>query len=487
MRRIVPILALMLAVGASAPASARVDDPPSDRALLLILDASGSMDRLDENGVRLIDGAKQALLDLMDGLPDDVLVGLRVYGHRYPNTDPVNGCTDTELVVPVGPLDRNVIADAIGNFDAMGFTPIGLSLQEAAQDFPPDVSTKAVVLVSDGEDTCAPPDPCEIAGELFSSGVFVRIETVGLVLGDDAARSQLQCIAEATGGAYHDVGTIDLLGQELGAIADAAIEGPIGFLLGGFTKAQATPLPTFWSDVEPSPEEDGMFLLGGNTYRIPISQGQTLWFSLALEDLQAASLYAVLRLPEGVDPAGHLEIAVLDEAGDAVASDRPGFGARRTMISENPAVWATMEDVSDISGNAPPQYLPGVYNVTIAWDAPPADAAGEIELMVEILEATGQYAEFIVESRLSPEDETTTTATDLTTEPSPTSTSDGAPASASTSTPDAGDEADSAASAEADPANDGTSGVLLPITVAVGVILLVGASAGAWWMRRRRH
>jgi hypothetical protein len=451
------------------------------------------MDRLDENGVRLIDGAKRALLDLIDGLPDDVLVGLRVYGHRYPNTDPVNGCTDTELVVPVGPLDRSVIADAIGSFDAMGFTPIGLSLQEAAEDFPPDVSTKAVVLVSDGEDTCAPPDPCEIAGELFSSGVFVRIETVGLVLGDDAARDQLQCIAETTGGTYHDVGTIDLLGEELSAIADAAMEGPIGFLLGGFTKAQATALPTFWSEVEPSPDEDGMFLLGASTYRIPISQGQTLWFSLALEDLQVASLYAVLRLPEGVDPTGHLEIAILDDAGDAVASDRPGFGARRTLISENPAVWATMEDVSDSSGSGPPQYLPGVYDITIAWDATPADAAGEIELMVEILEATGQYAEFIIESRLSPEDETTTTATpttQLTTEASPTSTtaaSDDAPTSTSTSPQDAGDEADLPASAEAGTANEQTSGVLLHVVVAVGVILLVGASAGAWWIRHRRH
>jgi Ca-activated chloride channel family protein len=488
MRRVVPALVLMLAVS-SAAASAQADDPPPDRALLLILDASGSMDRLDEDGVRLIDGAKEALLDLLDGLPDDVLVGLRVYGHRYPNTDPVNGCTDTELVVPIGPLDRDAMADAIGGFDAQGFTPIGLSLQEAATDFPPDVATKAIVLVSDGEDTCAPPDPCEIAGELFSSGVFVRIETVGLVLGDDDARGQLQCIAEATGGTYHDIGTIDLLAQELDSIAGAAIEGPIGFLLGGLTKTQATAVPNFWSGAEPSSGEDGMALLAAGTYRIPVRQGQTLWFSLALEDLQAASLYAVLSLPENVAPSGHLEIAVLDDAGDEVAGDRPDFGPRRSLISERPAVWATMEEVGDISGRGPPQYLPGVYNITIAWDAPPADAAGEIELMVEILEATGQYAEQIIESRPpdeSPEAETTTTAgTSSTTATSTTRVSDAV--EVSTSAPDAGEDTDESVSAEAGPEDEHASGSLLPIVVAVAAILLVAAGAGAWWIRRRQH
>ena len=93
MKRLAALLAVALLVSPTTALSQESDS--SDRALLLILDASGSMGRVDANGVRLIDGAKQALLDLVNILPDDVQVGLRVYGHTYPNTDKVNGCTDT--------------------------------------------------------------------------------------------------------------------------------------------------------------------------------------------------------------------------------------------------------------------------------------------------------------------------------------------------------------------------------------------------------
>jgi len=402
MRRFLPILVLALITISTGALAQETDDPP-ERALLLILDASGSMDRVDADGVRLIDGAKQALLDLLDSLPDDVLVGLRVYGHRHPNDDRAIGCTDTELVVPIGPLDRVAMGDAIESFDAKGFTPIGLSLSEAAGDFPPDAGTKAIVLVSDGEDTCAPPDPCDVARGLFAEGVFVRIETVGLVLDDAAARDQLQCIADATGGMYHDIGTIDILVNQLGGIAEAAIEGPQGLLLGGLTRAQATELHTCCPGTLPPPDGDGTFVVESGHYRIPIRQGQTLWFSLALQDLQAAELSASLAVLEGVVPEGYLELNVLDEAGAEVAGDRDAFGPRRSLISEQPKVWATMLDVSEFTGDlGPPPMWPGTYYVTITWDAPPEDIAGEIELSVETHEASGSYTGFIRESRGAP-------------------------------------------------------------------------------------
>jgi len=394
-----PVLAVALLMTPLA-ASAQESDEASGRALLLILDASGSMDRLDSNGVRLIDGAKQALLDLVATLPADLQVGLRVYGHRYPNTDKANGCTDTELIVPIGLLDQEVMRDAIEGFDARGFTPIGLSLEEAAKDFPPDAGTKAIVLVSDGVDTCAPPDPCEIARGLFAAGIFVRIETVGLVLDETGARDQLQCIAEATGGTYHDVGTIDILAQQLGSIADEAIGGPQGLLFGGLSRAQATVLDTCCPWDEPPADVEGMWIAESGDYHIPIRRGQTLWFSLTLQDLQGSDFAAALALPEGADPEGYLELNVVNEAGEEVAGDREGFGPRRSLIAENPVVWATMLDVGEGTGDqGPPLLLGGKYYVTVTWDAPPAAVAGEVELMVETLEAVGAYAEFIIQER----------------------------------------------------------------------------------------
>jgi hypothetical protein len=182
------------------------DDPADDAAgaLLLIMDASGSMNATDANGQTLLDGAKQALHDVVAALPDGTHAGLRVYGHRVPNTDRENGCADTELVHPVSELDRDAMLAAIDGFEATGFTPIGASLSAALDDLPPE-GPRTVILVSDGEDTCAPPDPCEVAEQVRAEGVELTIHTVGFALGDDGgARAELECIAEAGGGEFRD-------------------------------------------------------------------------------------------------------------------------------------------------------------------------------------------------------------------------------------------------------------------------------------------
>lgn len=180
-------------------------DEAPEGALLLIMDASGSMNEVDADGKPLIDSAKEALHGVVDSLPDGVHTGLRVFGHRYPNTDRENGCRDTELIAPVAPLDREALGDAIDGYEAKGFTPIGYSLEQAAGDLPPE-GPRTIILVSDGDDTCAPPDPCAVAQGLIDDGVEVVVNTVGFALGDnDTARDQLTCIAEATGGQFTDV------------------------------------------------------------------------------------------------------------------------------------------------------------------------------------------------------------------------------------------------------------------------------------------
>ena len=137
------------------------------------------MNRTDDNGVVLIDGAKGALTRLIGGLPDGSQVGLMVYGHRVPNDDRANGCRDTELVVPVGPLDRQGLLDAVDGVEAKGFTPIGQSLDQASAALPDGRGT--VILVSVGEDTCAPPVPCGVGASLVAGGGGVGVLWVGFV------------------------------------------------------------------------------------------------------------------------------------------------------------------------------------------------------------------------------------------------------------------------------------------------------------------
>ena len=130
-------------------------------ALLLIVDASGSMQARLGDGTR-IDAAKEAVRDLVGALPRSARVGLRVYGSRVGNDDPRSGCRDSELIAPVRRLDRARLRRRVGAVRARGFTPIGLSLLRATDDLPPGGS-RNIVLVSDGIDTCAPPPPCKVA------------------------------------------------------------------------------------------------------------------------------------------------------------------------------------------------------------------------------------------------------------------------------------------------------------------------------------
>lgn len=103
--------ALALVVGCTFAGAATLGPQPATAqeqeeeapALLLIMDASGSMNASDGGGGTKIQAAKSALNGVVDALPEDSLVGLRVYGHRIPNTDKARGCKDTELIAPVGP------------------------------------------------------------------------------------------------------------------------------------------------------------------------------------------------------------------------------------------------------------------------------------------------------------------------------------------------------------------------------------------------
>jgi Ca-activated chloride channel family protein len=112
-----------LAVGALgvlavlAPPVARAQTQPApakDAAVILILDASKSMKDDDGTGRPKFQAAKEALNTLVDELPDDAKVGLRVYGSEVSGTGRRAGCADTKLVAPVAPLDRARLKDELG-------------------------------------------------------------------------------------------------------------------------------------------------------------------------------------------------------------------------------------------------------------------------------------------------------------------------------------------------------------------------------------
>ena len=87
--------------------SALQKDRKPTKNLEIILDASGSMKTLLGKKTRWAT-AIDVLNEVVGKLPADYSVGLRTYGHRESSLSPKT-CTDTELVAPVQPLDRNAL------------------------------------------------------------------------------------------------------------------------------------------------------------------------------------------------------------------------------------------------------------------------------------------------------------------------------------------------------------------------------------------
>ncbi|ADB30702.1 von Willebrand factor type A [Kribbella flavida DSM 17836] len=213
------LLAGLTFVNASTAAAAGELSP-----VMVVLDSSGSMTARDAGGSGTrMDAAKRAVGSMVDGLPAGAQVGLAIYGAGTGSSgaEKVAGCKDVRVVQPVGPVNKPALKRAVTATKASGYTPIGQALRTAAAQLPKE-GQRSIVLVSDGEDTCAPPQPCEVAKELSKQGVDLHVHTIGFRV-DAKARAQLACIAQNTGGTYHDASDADSLLGVLGRVTERAL------------------------------------------------------------------------------------------------------------------------------------------------------------------------------------------------------------------------------------------------------------------------
>ncbi|MFF2087393.1 VWA domain-containing protein [Nocardia sp. NPDC058176] len=203
------------------PAQAHAS-PEQYAPTMLVLDASGSMERPDQ-GATMMDSAKKAVRSFVDSAPSESSVGLTTYGTGTGNTeaDKAAGCRDVHVLQPPTTIDKPALTTAVDGIAASGWTPMGPALREAAAALP-DSGPRSIVLVSDGEDTCAPPEVCEVARELKQQGVDLVVHTIGFAV-DDAARAQLTCMAQATGGSYSDAADGAALERVLPRVSAAAL------------------------------------------------------------------------------------------------------------------------------------------------------------------------------------------------------------------------------------------------------------------------
>lgn len=233
---------------------------------VIVLDASGSMNEKmgEESKIAL---AQKAFADLLEKIPASARLGIVVFGHRLPHTDP-KSCEDIEVLAPVGEPDRAALKTAIEAVKARGETPIGSSLEQAASLFSSD-ARKTLVLLSDGKESCGA-DPAAVIRKLRDSGIDVIVHTIGFGV-DEETKKQLEAIAEAGGGKYFDARS----GAELGSVLQEAAgvaEGMLNQCLEEVTGRKVVLRETFDGDAIPT----GWQVLNRDDNRIAVDGGKLL-------------------------------------------------------------------------------------------------------------------------------------------------------------------------------------------------------------------
>ena len=176
-------------------------DAPPTGGIEVILDASGSMLKRMADGQRRIAVAHDALSGLVQNtLPEGTPFAFRAFGLA------VDAC-NSELVVPLGPLQRDAAAAAIRDVPAVNGakTAIAASLALAAQDLAAVSPPRVVVLLTDGEETCDGDVGAEIA-RLAAEGLDLRLTIVGFAIDDAELSATFAAWAQASGGQYLSAG-----------------------------------------------------------------------------------------------------------------------------------------------------------------------------------------------------------------------------------------------------------------------------------------
>lgn len=186
---------------------------PAHDEILIIFDCSYSM--ADKIGMETkIQAAKRALNNVLNQIPSDIRIGLRVYGHKLTFLG-IGSCTASELAVPIRQNNAQNIRNVISTLKPVGSTPIIYSIKQAVMyDFSPN-ARKRIILISDGEETCDG-DPCKYALTLVRQYKDVKIDVIGFNLSNKNAISQLQCVALTTKANFYNANTASELYDSLG-------------------------------------------------------------------------------------------------------------------------------------------------------------------------------------------------------------------------------------------------------------------------------
>ena len=230
LRRVAWLLSLAAAFGLC------VDDHPAARAAdaadaahapaadctedaMLVFDASGSMASAGYNELNIprIVEALDAVREVLPEVERYRRIGLVSYG-------PGRGasCTNIRLHLPPRVSAARQIIDELERITPDGDTPLTEAVRQAAEALDYRRRPATVVLVTDGDETCAG-EPCRLAAELVRDGARLTVHVIGFKVRDrffewgsvtrESRRGEVasRCLADRTGGHFVSTDTTEEL------------------------------------------------------------------------------------------------------------------------------------------------------------------------------------------------------------------------------------------------------------------------------------
>ncbi|MBD8868760.1 VWA domain-containing protein [Nocardioides donggukensis] len=332
--------AVLIGTVPAAPTARAAEEGAAEQSLLLVLDSSGSMKEPAGGGRTRFAAATRALDSVIGELPGDLAVGLRVYGATI--ADGPGSCRDSELVVPVGPVDGRSLRAAVDRAEPTGNTPLAYSLEQSVGDLPEE-GQRTIVLVSDGEESCGG-DPCAVARDLSQQGLDVRVDVVGFQV-DGAARDQLTCIAQAGRGTYYDAPDAAALTNQLERLSARTARD---------YRAAGTP-------IEGAPTAEGAPSIEQGQYLDTIGDGDEVE-TYAIDVPEGATLHAAATIrptTPGLTDTESLELLVTGPGSTAACARERGTsqGAFEVLSPVSATVLVEPEDLEACG--------PGPYVITV--------------------------------------------------------------------------------------------------------------------------
>jgi hypothetical protein len=238
------------AVGAMGSATSEVTD------LALIVDYSGSMNAKMKDGATKVASAKKCMIDLIDKLPNDLNVALVVYG-----VSKARGCEDIDIVQPLGPIDKGALKAKVNGFSATGMTPIARSLTKAGEELKKAKGGSAIVLVTDGAESCHG-DPAGVAAKLSAEfGTKFGINVIGFGI-EPKEKAELASIAEKGHGKLLTVENASELAGALQKVVAEKVATPAPA-----PPSTPSPTPTPTPSPTPTPRETKQYEAGGQAVK----------------------------------------------------------------------------------------------------------------------------------------------------------------------------------------------------------------------------